>query len=160
MKCLNQFQVMAKYPKGRPTIKDFGESLTVPDQAMTIKEILRRSALGQSTSVHSVYYDPEGTEEPDETLRPDFDLSDVSRIQDEIKENKARLDALKARKKSDDAKRHRTATPQTPLSEQEEAHGVEFTERPTPRPVKTKGSEVGPESARTNKNKSFEDDGE
>lgn len=69
-------------------VKSLGESLTVPKQSLSVKELVARFSRGQSIGVRKqMYFDPDGHDEIDATLDGNFDLSDVSRLQDELIEN-------------------------------------------------------------------------
>ena len=74
-------------------------SLTIPDQSLTIREIIDRFSRGQDLNVmHSVYYDGEEGEVDfdhiDPTLDPAYDLSDVTADLQRIEENNLRLKDL------------------------------------------------------------------
>lgn len=79
-----------------------GKSLTVPAQSMSMQEIFLRFSLGQTLeNQRPQYWDGEKPtfEDVDETLRPDFDLVDVSEISDRIKESvKKRKGEVEAKK--------------------------------------------------------------
>lgn len=68
-----------------------GESLTIPDQSLTIREIVERFVMGEPTlGQRAVHYDEvEDFDNIDPTLDPAFDLADVSTISSEIEEAKA-----------------------------------------------------------------------
>lgn len=68
-------------------------SLTVPNQSLTIREILSRS--GVLSVSKSIYHDGlDDFDACDPTLRPDFDLSDVTEISREISnKRKQRVEA-------------------------------------------------------------------
>lgn len=93
MKFINQYQYKEnlKEINNRFEVLDTETVLTVPDQSLTIRQIVERFASGQTVDgQRQVYHD--GVEDfdfEDETLRPDFDLSDVTRIENEIKINEA-----------------------------------------------------------------------
>lgn len=82
-------------------------SLTVPNQSMTVREIVERFVRGQDIDSisHDVYYDGlEDYDRADPTLRPDFDLSDYSAISEEIEERiraKAEQQALTEAERSE-----------------------------------------------------------
>ena len=61
------------------------KSVTVPNQSMSIREIIQRFSLGQSVSgAREVYYDDEEDfDNVDPTLDPNFDLSDYTRLKEE-----------------------------------------------------------------------------
>ena len=74
-------------------------SLTIPDQSLTIREIIDRFSRGQDLNVmHSVYYDGEEGEVDfdyiDPTLDPAYDLSDVTADLQRIEDNNLRLKDL------------------------------------------------------------------
>jgi hypothetical protein len=77
--------------EGRFENLDYETDLTVPDQTLTIREILNRFTLGQPVEGgKSIDYD--GTDDfdaTDPTLDPDFDISDAERIIKDIKRNQA-----------------------------------------------------------------------
>jgi len=80
-----------------------GESMTIPDQSLTIRQILERFTLGQPVmGSHAVMYDGENPshDDIDPTLDPAFDLSDYTTISSEIvtakAERKAKAQAAKA----------------------------------------------------------------
>lgn len=81
-----------------------GVSLTVPDQSMTIQEILRRFATGQTIGVgKQIYYDDlDDFDQIDPTLDPNFDLSDVSLIRNEIKEREIEAQAKRDEKANEE----------------------------------------------------------
>lgn len=84
--------IIKQFPKGRAYSKKWLPSVTVPDQSLTVREIFERFTRGQGVQgAKSVYYDE--TEEVDETLAPDFDLSDVTRISQEIADNQRNIRA-------------------------------------------------------------------
>ncbi len=63
---------------------DYQTNVCPPGQDTSIRELLMRFAAGEPIQGKSVYYDGD---EPvyDETLNPDFDLSDATRLQEEVK---------------------------------------------------------------------------
>ena len=74
-------------------------SLTIPDQSLTIREIIDRFSRGQDLNVmHSVYYDGVEGEVDfdyiDPTLDPAYDLSDVTADLQRIEDNNQRLKDL------------------------------------------------------------------
>jgi len=64
--------------------------MVVPNQSMPIREILVRYASGQAVGgAKAHYYDQlEDFDQTDATLDPDFDLSDYSRIKNELDEKR------------------------------------------------------------------------
>lgn len=69
-----------------------GISLTVPNQALTIREILRRS--GVIDAGLPFYFDDDPSHERlDPTLSSDFDLSDATKISNEILASQSRRQA-------------------------------------------------------------------
>jgi len=86
MEIINVYEARNISSLNKPVEVVTGESMTVPNQALSIRDIIQRFTLGNPVSGgRSVYFDD--IEEVDETLRPDFDLSDVSRIKNEILNN-------------------------------------------------------------------------
>lgn len=90
-----------------------GKSLTVPHQAMTVKEIMNRFAKGLPLNDlgKQIYYDDEETvknEIVDETLNPAFDLADYSAIMNDIdyQVRKRKEDYLKQKADEEEAKRN------------------------------------------------------
>lgn len=74
-------------PKGGIKITD--PSLTVPDQSMTIKEILRRNAQGLTMGDMAKIPQYDGAESPDDLVLPDLskvDLADRQAILDEYED--------------------------------------------------------------------------
>lgn len=69
--------------------KPVGESLTIQDQSYTVKELLFKSQQGISPGIarKAYYQETEDFEDTDETKLPDFDLSDVTRIQNDLLES-------------------------------------------------------------------------
>lgn len=67
-------------------------SLTVPDQSLTVREIVTRFVNGQPvTGSHSVYYDNvDDFDVIDPTLDPSFDLADATAIANQLAESSAR----------------------------------------------------------------------
>lgn len=69
-------------------------SLTVPDQSLTIEEILKRFVVGESLPIgKNVYHDGEDPDfnDYDPTLDPNFDLADATQIKMQIAERKEAL---------------------------------------------------------------------
>lgn len=63
-------------------------SLTVPEQSMSLKEIIERYVKGQQLDVgKNVYYDDPDDFDSVMDIPPDFDLSDAELIFNEIAEN-------------------------------------------------------------------------
>lgn len=74
-------------------------SLTVPDQALTIRQIFDLFRAGKAISDQQpIYYSGGDFDDFDETKAPDFDLSDVSRIDMEIKTNRKMRENAKKQK--------------------------------------------------------------
>ena len=88
--------------------------VTVPDQSMTIREIMDRFVVGQEMSIGKyIYYDgSENFDDIDETLDPAFDLADHTAISQEIASNKAKRKA-----KANGDKRSSEADEPTPKPE-------------------------------------------
>ena len=66
---------------------DYKTDLTVPNQSLSVNDILTNftRGVGMQSVGRSVYYDGiEDFDSDDDTLRPDFDLSDVSNTLEEI----------------------------------------------------------------------------
>lgn len=66
---------------------DYKTSLTIPDQSMSIREIIQRFSSGGNIDrmAKPVYYDGlDDYDQADPTLRGDFDLSDATAISQEI----------------------------------------------------------------------------
>lgn len=89
MKPQNYIEAMENPAK--PMDLDFSVDMAVPNQSMSIKEIVQRFTLGQSLSIgRSVYYDGDPDFDDDTALdSPEFDLSDVSEAQRLIEREKA-----------------------------------------------------------------------
>lgn len=69
---------------------DYVNSDTIPDQSMSMREILNRFVKGLplDSVARQVYYDGEDDfDKDDPTLRPDFDLADASQIKRDIEQN-------------------------------------------------------------------------
>ena len=72
---------------------DYKTDLTVPNQSLSVNDILTNftRGVGMQSVARSIYYDGfDDFDSDDDTLRPDFDLSDVSNASEEI------INALKA----------------------------------------------------------------
>ena len=66
---------------------DYLTDLTVPNQSLSVNDILTNftRGVGMQSVARSVYYDGiDDFDSDDDTLRPDFDLSDVSNASEEI----------------------------------------------------------------------------
>ena len=77
-------------------------SMTIPDQSMSIEEIVTRFASGEPISVgQDVYYETDEVNasfsDVDPTMDPSFDLSDYSAMRSELSQRKARKEADDAR---------------------------------------------------------------
>jgi len=69
--------------------KGGGESLTIPDQSLTIRQILERFTRGQVLDVahhDSIGYDDPDFDDVDPTLDPAFDIIDAYNLKNEIQE--------------------------------------------------------------------------
>lgn len=81
---------------------DYETDLTVPNQSLSVNDILTNftRGVGMQSVARSVYYDGlEDFDSDDDTLRPDFDLSDVSYASVEISNALKAESERKARKK-------------------------------------------------------------
>lgn len=99
---------------------DYSTLLTVPDDSLTVNEILSRYRKGIPIGnlSHDIYYDEDGNlDEMDRTLNPDYDLADMSADIAELKE--------KAKDEISKRKQKKQAKPATPGSEGEQAGGSE-----------------------------------
>lgn len=66
---------------------DYKTDLTVPNQSLSVNDILTNftRGVGMQSVARSVYHDGyDDFDSDDDTLRPDFDLSDVSNASEEI----------------------------------------------------------------------------
>ena len=80
---------------------DYQTDMTVPNQSLSVNDILTNftRGVGMQSVARSVYYDGlDDFDSDDDTLRPDFDLSDVSSLSEEINASIAESQR-KARKK-------------------------------------------------------------
>lgn len=96
---LNQFRAIE-----RKTVGEINKepSLTVPNQSLSVRDILQRYTMGTMIPEmsRSVYYDGlEDFDQSDETLKPDFDLSDATRISQEVANRLAEAQAEANQKK-------------------------------------------------------------
>lgn len=81
---------------------DYETDLTVPNQSLSVNDILTNftRGVGMQSVARSVYYDGiDDFDADDDTLRPDFDLSDVSNASEEINNALKAESERKARKK-------------------------------------------------------------
>lgn len=81
---------------------DYETDLTVPNQSLSVNDILTNftRGVGMQSVARSVYYDGlDDFDSDDDTLRPDFDLSDVSNASEEISNALKAESEHKARKK-------------------------------------------------------------
>ena len=81
---------------------DYKTDLTVPNQSLSVNDILTNftRGVGMQSVARSVYYDGiDDFDADDDTLRPDFDLSDVSNASEEINNALKAESERKARKK-------------------------------------------------------------
>lgn len=81
---------------------DYKTDLTVPNQSLSVNDILTNftRGVGMQSVARSVYYDDfDDFDSDDDTLRPDFDLSDVSNASVEIQNALQAESERKARKK-------------------------------------------------------------
>ena len=81
---------------------DYKTDLTVPNQSLSVNDILTNftRGVGMQSVARSVYYDGiDDFDSDDDTLRPDFDLSDVSSASEEINNALKAESERKARKK-------------------------------------------------------------
>ena len=81
---------------------DYETDLTVPNQSLSVNDILTNftRGVGMQSVARSVYYDGiDDFDSDDDTLRPDFDLSDVSSASEEINNALKAESERKARKK-------------------------------------------------------------
>lgn len=89
----------------KPTLKP---SRTIPNQAMSLREILNRYQRGILPERQPIYFDDdilEGDfEQIDPTLDPAFDLADASQIQAEIVQHKTKADEIRKEHASDSLK--------------------------------------------------------
>lgn len=82
-------------------------SLTVPDQSMSVRELMRRSAQGLSLGGRIPMY--EGTGEDDDDLSlPDWHRLDLTEKADLIRANKERIEGLK-KKMAEEAQKQKEA---------------------------------------------------
>lgn len=104
---------MFNAPLSKGEVLDLDTVVTVPDQALTPRQIVDRALKGLplDSVAHGVYFDEDDTEEPDETLNPDFDLADATRIVEEISENENVRKKARDQRKKEIAKQSQTATP-------------------------------------------------
>lgn len=60
---------------------DYDTVLTIPDQSLSIRQIIDRFTLGEQVDgLRNVYFDEGDDFETDDTLRPDFDLVDAEEL--------------------------------------------------------------------------------
>lgn len=90
--------------------RDFGLSMTVPDQNLSIRDILERYARGNEMPIgHSGHYDGEDVsfDDIDPTLDPAFDLADYSaeigNLKQKAAEREAEREQIRADKERSDA---------------------------------------------------------
>lgn len=101
MKILNSLEAMSlDKTLGREPASQLA-TLTVPNQAEDLKNILRRFANGQPLPIgRQIYHDGlDDFDQIDETLNPDFDLSDMTKLQESVKENAERKQQLEEKVK-------------------------------------------------------------
>ncbi len=124
LKIKNSFTaVYANKEDKEPRGYDFTEveSQTVPNQALTIQEILTRFTTSGSLPIgKQVYYDDEDVNEPDPTLDPDFDLADATAIKEDIEQRKHAQDQ-EDKEKAEAEKLKEEAKNEEPEAENEEA---------------------------------------
>jgi len=113
--------------KGRYEPENKEPSLTVPDMAMSMAEIMQRFMRGQELPIGSnMYFDSDNGEvdfdSVDPTRDPAFDLADYTMLNEEIKRKKSEAES--------EQKRLRASLKETQPSAESEAKGVkEVTER-------------------------------
>nr|UXQ87914.1 MAG: hypothetical protein [Microvirus sp.] len=85
-----------------PKITIPGESQTIPGDSYTIRELLKKHTQGIMPPIgRQTYYDDADIDSPDPTKAPDFDLTDVTDIKNQIqtdiekRENESKLKAQK-----------------------------------------------------------------
>lgn len=101
----------APLPKGE--VLDLDTVVTVPDQALTPRQIVDRALKGLplDSIAHGIYFDDDETEEPDETLNPDFDLADATRVVEEISNSEVVRRKARDQRKKEIAQQSQTAPP-------------------------------------------------
>lgn len=84
--------------------KNSGKSITVQDEAYTIKELLEKHTQGLMPNVGKtpIYDYEEATHEDDITLRkPNLDLTDIDELKVKVKKTVSKVEQQKARKKKE-----------------------------------------------------------
>lgn len=96
-----------------PETKEPGEHMTMPSQAISVKELLRRHVSGTLENIaKTVMYEESEEYQEDPTQAPDFDLADVTNIVEESKLKRrkaseaAAVNELEAKRKAKEAKEH------------------------------------------------------
>lgn len=99
---INQLRAKERKLKGWTTNSP---SLTVPDQSLTIRQIIERYQRGEEMNIaHPCHYDDDETFETDPTaMGQNFDLADFTAMQKEINERSLQRERDAARKKQEDA---------------------------------------------------------
>lgn len=94
MKYINQVDYVLGTRPQRKHECNTKPSMFIPNQAMTVREMLERFVRGQSVMGKQVYYDGVEDFEPDVTLDPAFDLSDATMITNQIRSNRQTMKEL------------------------------------------------------------------
>nr|QJB21679.1 MAG: hypothetical protein [Microvirus sp.] len=97
---INQFSAIKRNPTLKGEVNNL-PSMTVSNQSLSVRDIIERFTVGALLPQHHrpSYYDGlDDFDADDDTLRPDFDLSDVTMQSEEIK---AALEAERIRKKEE-----------------------------------------------------------
>ena len=98
MKPLNYYEAIGRVTPGESVSED---TITVPNQALSIRDLVTRFSRGQEVEGARPHYfdNSEDLDNTDPTLRPDFDLSDATKLRSELQFS------INERKKQAEAKR-------------------------------------------------------